>query len=182
VFPPWRLAGVPLRMMVMVQLAAAVLAAAGWSAMQLKTTRSRVLGAALLALIAIEYWPYPLPLTQPAVPSYVSALKSLPPGAVLDLASNGPQALYYQTVHEHPIAFGYISRTPTSVDKADVALTQQILSGSWDTATQQHGFRYVIKRDRAAEIMMRGLDHAPLPPIDARREVFRDGDVAIYRF
>ena len=101
---------------------------------------------------------------------------------MIDLASNGPQALYYQTVHHKPIAFGYISRTPTSVDLADLALSRQILSGAWDEAARANGFRYVIKRDRAAIVMMRGLDGALLPPIDPTREVFRDGDVAIYRF
>lgn len=180
VFPPWRLAGVPLRMMVMVQLAAAVLAAAGWLAF---TTRRRTVVAAMaLIAITIEYLPYPQRLTSPAIPSYAQALKELPAGAVLDLASNGPQALYYQTVHQHPIGFGYISRTATSVDRADLELARLILSGAWEEAARRCGFRYVVKRDRAAEVMMRGLDRAPLAPIDPSREVFRDGDVAIYKF
>lgn len=182
-FPPWRLAGVPVRMMVMVQLAVAVLAAAGWHAARTSPHR-RVRAASLVALlvIAVEYLPYPLPVTSTAVPSYVRALADLPDGAVIDLASNGPQALYYQTVHHKPIAFGYISRTPTSVDQADLALSALILAGAWDEAARSGGFRYVIKRDRVAEVMMRGLDGAPLAPIDPSREVFRDGDVAIYRF
>ena len=183
VFPPWRLAGVPVRMMVMVQLAAAVLAAAGWHAARTSPNRRVAIGAiALLAAITVEYLPYPQPVTTPMIPAYVRALAEMPDGAVIDLASNGPQALYYQTVHEKPMAFGYISRTATSVDAADLALTRLILDGAWDEATRLNGFRYVIKRDRAAEVMMRGLDLAPLPPIDPSREVFRDGDVAIYRF
>jgi hypothetical protein len=183
VFPPWRLAGVPLRMMVMVQLATAVLAAAGWQALSTSPHRlRRVIGFAMLAAIAIEYLPYPQPVTPAAVPSYVAALKTLPAGAVIDLASNGPQALYYQTVHEKPIAFGYISRTPTSVDQADMGLARLILDGAWDEAARANGFHYVVKRDRAASVMIRGLDLTVLPPIDASREVFRDGDVAIYQF
>lgn len=183
VFPPWRLAGVPVRMMVMVQLAVAVLAAAGWHAASTSASRRIRIGAlAALAVIAVEYAPYPMPVTAANVPAYVRALADMPAGAVIDLASNGPQALYYQTVHHKPMAFGYISRTPTSVDLADLALTQLIIGGEWEEAARQNGFRYVVKRDRAAEVMMRGLDGAPLAPIDPAREVFRDGDVAIYRF
>jgi hypothetical protein len=183
VFPPWRLAGVPLRMMVMVQLATAVLAAAGWQALLTSPHRlRRVMASALLAAIAIEYLPFPQAVTTTEVPSYVTALKTLPAGAVIDLASNGPQALYYQTVHEKPIAFGYISRTPTSVDQADMALAKLVLDGSWEQAARANGFHYVVKRDRAADVMIRGLDQAALPAIDPSREVFRDGDVAIYRF
>jgi hypothetical protein len=141
-----------------------------------------VLAILALAVVAVEYAPYPQPVTQPTIPPYVRALGALPDGAVIDLASSGPQALYYQTVHQKPIAFGYISRTPGSVDQADLALSRLILSGAWDEATRANGFRYVVKRDRAATVMIRGLDGAALMPIDAKREVFRDGDVAIYQF
>lgn len=182
IFPPWRLAGVPVRMMVMVQLAVAVLAAVGWQALATSRHRRSVLMAALLALIVIEYLPYPLRVTSPVVPAYVEALKRLPEGAVIDLAANGPQALYYQTVHQKPMAFGYISRTPTSVDHADQALALMIRKGAWDAAARSNGFRYVVWRDRAAEVMIRGLDQAALPPIAHAREVFRDGEVAIYQF
>lgn len=182
-FPPWRLAGVPLRMMVMVQLAVSVLAAAGWQAVITGAQRRRIAVAALLLVaITIEYLPYPQPVTPPDVPRYVEALRQLPDGAVLDLASNAPQALYYQTVHHKPIGFGYISRTPTSVDNADVALVNLIMSRRWDDVASQYQFRYVVKRDIAADVMVRGINNAPLPPIDSAREVFRDGDVAIYRF
>lgn len=181
IFPPWRLAGVPLRMMVIVQLAVAVLAAAGWQA-RFASRRSIGLAALVLALITIEYLPYPQPVTRPAVPAYVEQLKSLPAGAVIDLASNGPQALYYQTVHEKPMAFGYISRTPTSVDVADQALAHLITTGAWEEAARTNGFRYVVWRQVAADVMMRSVDGARLSPIDASHEVFRDGDVAIYQF
>jgi hypothetical protein len=54
-FPPWRLAGVPLRMMVMVQLAVALLAAAGWQA--LDPRRRTLLAAVTLIAITVEYLP-----------------------------------------------------------------------------------------------------------------------------
>lgn len=182
-FPPWRLAGVPLRMMVMVQLAAAVLATVGWQALITHANRRRImLAVVLLFVITIEYLPYPQQVTPSAVPRYVEVLTKLPEGAVLDLASNAPQALYYQTVHQKPIGFGYISRTPTSVDNADLALAALIAAGRWEELAAQSKFRYVVKRDVAADVMMRGVSNQPLPPIDRSREVFREGDVAIYGF
>jgi hypothetical protein len=57
-----------------------------------------------------------------------------------------------------------------------------IASGNWDALTSRYSFRYVVKGNTAAEVMMRGVDHIPLAPIDPSREVFRDGDIAIYRF
>ena len=116
------------------------------------------------------------------MPPYVSALRDLPRGAVLDLASNGPLALYYQTAHEHPIGFGYISRTPTSVDAVDQALADLILRGEWDRIAAEYHFTYVVKRDYAAEVMVRGLNQAPLPEIDASRLIYSADGVAIYRF
>jgi hypothetical protein len=135
-----------------------------------------------LAWIAFDYWPAPSRLTSPAMPSYVAALRDLPRGAVLDLASNGPLALYYQTSHEKPIAFGYISRTPTSVDAADQALAGMILRGEWDRLMAEHGFTYVVKRTRAADVMVRGLNEQPLPDIDEALRIYRDDTVEIYRF
>lgn len=182
-FPPWRLAGVPVRMMVMVQLAVAVLAAGGIRAL-VESGRPRrywVLAAVLL-VAAFEYLPAPMRLADPAVPPYVTRLKELPDGAVLDLAANAPFALYYQTVHGKPIAFGYISRTPTSVDVLDQELASMIAAGQWDTVARRFGFRYVVKSDRTADVMIRGLNEIPLPPIESRRQVFSSGAVAIYEF
>ena len=183
IFPPWRLAGVPVRMMVMVQLVAAVMAAGGWHALQTSSLKwRRPLAAAFLVLFVLEYLPFPQRVVSPAIPAYVQALKQLPDGAVLDLASNAPLALYYQTVHEKPIAFGYIARTPTSVEAADQALARLILDGQWERAAAAYQFRYVVKAGRAADVMVRGLSEAPLSEIDPARKIYSDDHVAIYRF
>ena len=183
VFPPWRLAGVPVRMMIMVQLVAAIMAAGGVQALMQSSWRWRRAAMALaLAWLVFDYLPVPTRLTSPAMPPYVAALRDLPDGAVLDLASNGPLALFYQTEHEKPIAFGYISRTPTSVDATDQALAGMILRGEWDRLTAEHGFTYVVKRTRAADVMVRGLNEQPVPDIDEARRIYLDDGVAIYRF
>lgn len=183
VFPPWRLAGVPVRMMIMVQLVAAIMAAGGIHALWHSTWRwRRPVMAVVLAWVIVDYLPVPTRLTDPAMPAYAAVLRDLPDGAVLDLASNGPLALYYQTAHEKPIAFGYISRTPTSVDAVDQALAAMILRGEWERLAAEYGYTYVVKRTRAADVMVRGLNEQPLPDIDEARRIYLDDGVAIYRF
>ncbi len=183
VFPPWRLAGVPVRMMVMVQLAAAILAAGGFQALLASGWRwRRVAAAGVLAMITVEYLPAPMRLTDPAVPAYVTTLAGLPDGAVIDLAADAPLALYYQTIHHKPIAFGYISRTPASVDGADKTLAALILNGEWDRATREFGFTYVVKGERSADVMVPGLPGVPLVPIDSSRRIYRDERVSIYKY
>ena len=182
-FPPWRLAGVPLRMMVMVQLVAAIVAAGGFQALLSSTWRwKRAAAAGVLALVAFDYLPAPARLTDPAVPAYVEALEKLPDGAVLDLASNAPQALYYQTVHRKPIAFGYIARTPTSVDVADLDLARLIVDGQWEQLARDYHFRYIVKGRRAADVMMRGVSEAQLADIDPARQIHSSDGISIYEF
>jgi hypothetical protein len=116
------------------------------------------------------------------MPEWVAKLESLPDGAVLDLASNAPLALYYQTAHHKPIAFGYISRTPTSVDEQDQRLAALIKTGNWDMVSKEYAFAYVVKGDRSADVMTRGLNDVALPAIDEGRRVYTDGTVSIYQF
>jgi len=182
-FPPWRLAGVPFLLMVMVQLAAAVMAAAGLRALLASPWRWRwAVASAWLVAFTVDILPAPQQVTAPDVPAYVRELTRLPDGAVLDLASPVPQSHWYQTIHHKPTAFGYISRTPTSVDAASQHIAALILAGEWDRVTREYAFRYVVKRADATQLLVRGLNGAALPDIDPARLVFRDGDVAIYRF
>jgi hypothetical protein len=183
VFPPWRLAGVPLRMMVMVQLVAAVLAAGGFHALLTSARRwTRVAVIAALALILFEYLPIRFPVTTPAVPDYVEALRDLEDGAVLDLASNASATLFYQTIHHKPLAFGYISRTPGSVARRDAELAALIRDGQWDRIAREYDFRYVVKGARSADLLIRDLNEIPLAEIDPSRRIFSGDGVAIYRF
>ena len=182
-FPPWRLAGVPFLLMVMVQLVAAVLAAAGIRAWLASTSkwRSGIFGA-WLVLFTIDFLPTPMATSQPQIPDYVAELSRLPDGAVLDLVSPAAPTLWYQTIHQKPIAFGYISRTPTSVDRADLALAGLIVAGAWERVAYDFHFRYIVWRDHAADVMVRGLNGAPLAEIDAARRIYNHDGVSIYEF
>jgi hypothetical protein len=183
IFPPWRLAGVPLRMMVMVHLVSAVFTAAGLEALaQSRSSWRGALVAAAIVVVAADLLPAPLGTTRSEVPAYAQELKRLPDGAVLDLASGAGQALFYQTVHGKPMLFGYISRWPRSVYDADQVIVREILDGRWEQLARDYGVKYVVKRARAAEMLVMNLNGAPLPEIDASRRVYQDDDVAIYQF
>jgi hypothetical protein len=183
IFPPWRLAGVPVRMMVMVHLVAAVIAAGGIQALLDRSSRWRHgVAAAVIGLIIVDLLPMPIGMVDSTIPAYVQELKRLPDGAVLDLASGAGHALFYQTVHEKPIVFGYISRWPRSVYDRDQVIVSAILQGRWEEIARDYHVRYVVKRARAAELLVMNLNGAPLPEIDASKRVYQDDDVAIYAF
>lgn len=183
IFPPWRLAGVPARMMVMVHLVAALITAGGIQALLDATSRWRRMAvAAVIGVVILDLLPMPLGMTQPEVPAYVQELKRLPDGAVLDLASDAARALFYQTIHEKPIVFGYVSRLPRSLFDSEQLLVRAILDGRWESVANDYKVKYVVKRARAAEMMVMNLNGAPLPEIDASRRVYQDADVSIYAF
>jgi hypothetical protein len=102
----------------------------------------------LIGLVAFEYWDTPIRLTPLDHPSAYRALAAAPPGAVCEVpfgigdglsvgvGSQERVALYHATLHEHPLAGGYIGRMP-----ADAAeryrrhpLTAALLRLSGDTA------------------------------------------------
>jgi hypothetical protein len=78
----------------------------------------------LIALVAFEYWDSPIPLTPLDRPAVYQTLGAAAPGAVCEVpfgigdglgigvGSQERRTLYYATVHEHPLAGGYIGRMP----------------------------------------------------------------------
>ncbi|HEV2295956.1 MAG TPA: hypothetical protein VGR35_19075 [Tepidisphaeraceae bacterium] len=144
--PIFRLSGLPVRMMVMVSLALAVLAACGWAALARSpaSPRRNLIMAALLGLIIFETWPRPLPITSHPIPAWVHALQDLPPGSYIDAHTHPAHSLYYQTIHEKPFAFGYISREPASV--ATEKLRKLLAARTGDVATLRSawGFDYFV--------------------------------------
>jgi hypothetical protein len=77
-----------------------------------------------IALVAFEYWDAPIRLTTIDRPPIYRTLANAAPGAVCEVpfgvgdglstgvGSQDRRALYYATVHEHPLAGGYIGRMP----------------------------------------------------------------------
>jgi len=148
VFPPLRLSGVPLRMMVMTMLSAGVISAMGFKVLFRESRQSRgkrLLTSLLLVILFIEYLPRPIPASQINVPPYVGFLKELPGNeGILDMTAEPTLALYYQTIHEKPMAFGYVSRIPKSVDTKDQKLSQVILDKQYNLLRCDYNIRYLV--------------------------------------
>ncbi|HEX5501538.1 MAG TPA: hypothetical protein VFW96_02880, partial [Thermomicrobiales bacterium] len=168
-FPPLRLAGMPVRMVVLVQLGAAMICALGLPALWRAGPRWRALTALLLALAVVEYLPAPLPESHPAPPPYLAVLQARPDHlAVLDTATDQYRALYYQTLHGRPLAFGYVSRLPASVAARDAALMDLVRARRYD-ALARAGFGYLI---------LPPADAAGAPPCAA--PLYRDAATTVY--
>ncbi len=112
-------ARIPGRAFVMVSLAVAMLAALALASLPRRRVSLAAIAAA--ALIFIDLWPGHPPLTSLARPAIYDTLRAQAPGAVLELPLGirdgfGEQGhldhrvLFYQTLHEHPIAGGFIAR------------------------------------------------------------------------
>lgn len=145
--PGMSLGGMPVRMVVMAILATSVLAAVGFADLLRRgrsSARSIAVVALVLVVLAFEYLPGSLPARENPLPDFVRELKKLPEGAVYDVRSSKFHALYYQTVHQRPMAFGYISRTTRSVDAKSTELRQVFEMGDYEKLYREYGFRYLI--------------------------------------
>lgn len=144
VIPGMSLGGMPVRMVSMAILAASVLAAVGLAELLARKGRSAVFVAILLVVLVVEYLPGPLPARENPLPDFVRELKKLPDGAVYDVRSSKFHALYYQTVHQRPMAFGYIARVSRSVETKSSELRRVFEMGDYEQLYREYGFRYLI--------------------------------------
>jgi hypothetical protein len=121
-------ARMPGRAMVGVFMALAVLAG-----IEMATVRGwrRTAGTQwlLIAFVAFEYWDAPIPITPLDRPGVYEALRAAPPGAVCEVpfgigdglsagvGSQERRALYYATLHAHPLVGGFIGRMPADAEQ-----------------------------------------------------------------
>jgi hypothetical protein len=169
IIPGMELSGMPIRMMVMVTLAAAVLSSMVLAKLDLNKTKHRVALMLFCLVLFLEMWPSPLYMFSNKVPEYVKALRSLGSGAVVDDAAPGATyALYNQTYHEHPIVLGYVSRTPKSLEDKDWQLVASILEHKYYRLCQDFHVRYYTLPAN------RSLDSQIYPVI------YQDKDAKIY--
>lgn len=145
IIPGLKLSGVPVRMMMMVTLGAAVVSAMVLSRLRLNQAKHRVVLGIFLVILFIEMWPSALPFTPNTYPKYVTALRSFAAtGAVLDNgAGSEPLQLYNQTQFDKPIVLGYISRTPKSLTKKDSPLISKISQERYTELCSTYGLRYI---------------------------------------
>jgi hypothetical protein len=169
IFPPLKLSGVPVRMMVMVTLSAAVITALVLARLKLSNVKSRVLLAIFFVFLFIEMFPGSLPMTPKTHLPYAQALKDLPAGIVFDGGTpTSPSALYSQTLHEKPMVLGYISRTPKSVEDKDWLIVASVLENRYKELCSTYKVRYYTV---SAEKPATGITY----PV-----VYSDKDVIVY--
>lgn len=172
ILPFLKLSGVPVRMAVMVTLAASVLSAMAVTLVP-KSPRGRMFAFLVIVLLFVESLPAPLPATPTDVPAYVTALAELPDDdGVLDQAAPTKYLqLYYQTVHQKPMAFGYIARTPSSVAEKGSLLRRAVNRGEYSKLWDTYRIRYIVTRDVIE------YDDSYI----SIELVYQDGEVKIYR-
>jgi hypothetical protein len=144
-FPPLKLSGAPVRMMVMVMLSSAVICASGFKMLFRASPGKRWLVLLVLVMLMVEYLPKPVPASQPPVPPYVRILKTLPDdGGIIDVVSRPAQALYFQTIHEKPVAFGYVARIPASVREEERIVKRLVRDKDYRTLFCDYRFKYLV--------------------------------------
>jgi len=171
VFPPLRVSGVPVRMMVMVTLSAAVISAMGFKVLFRQSRGKRLLAGLLLIILFIEYLPRPVPSSKVVIPPYINFLKDLPDTkGIVDTTASPGLALYYQTIHEKPMAFGHVSRIPGSVNMKDQELRQLIRDEQYISLYRDYNIRYLVA-DADADITAK---------YSTIRMLYHDGEVKLY--
>ena len=128
----------PARIVVMATISTAVVAS-----IVLSVIGRRAWWGLVAPVLALELWPARPPSAPLERPAYVAVLGAQPPGGVIDNAtSDKSQQLYDAVLEGHPLAFGYISRTPASVSRNDARLEQAIEQHDYPRLCTD-GFLYV---------------------------------------
>lgn len=173
IFPPLQLGGMPVRMTIMLNLAAAVLFAMAWRELRASGGRPKTFAFALLPLLLIEYLPSPLFTTRIEPPAHVLWMRDhadLEAGeSVYDVSHLPSVALYYQTIHKKPMVAGYVARYPGSVFARYQEIERLIRASSLTDLHARFGLRYLaLPEDRR--------------PLTGPRLVFEDttSETAVY--
>jgi hypothetical protein len=170
IFPTLEISGMPVRWILVSLIAAIVIASYYLNKLNLTARKGRVLFGIFIFVSLLDLWPIRLPLTMPEqhTQPYVYALRDLPDGAVIDNgAVSGGEQLFHQTIHEKPMAFGYVTRVPESVDKKDFLIFAALEEGRHEQLCKDFGVRYVTTPS------FRPLQ-TPFP------KIYDDGDRLIY--
>jgi hypothetical protein len=144
-FPPLQVSGVPVRMMIVSTLAAAVLCAFGITRLWTHSERARTVTVCLVLLLVVEYLPKPRDASLLPVPAFAVVLKEQPGGGgVLDTVSGPFDPLFHQTVHEKPMAFGLLSRIPASVERKNEELKRAFNNEEYARLRDDYQIRYLV--------------------------------------
>ena len=178
----------PGRAMVMFYLVLAILIAAALASMT--GARARRIAVVSALIILLDFISAPFPMFYPEAPSIYSTLRGLPEGGVLELpigindgfsglGAVNMKASLYQSLHEHPITGGHISRLPPSLKRAHLetpvlaALLRLSADGADDAPLPDRaailafcrgaGIRYVVVDDELAPERLRAFVRSGCP-------------------
>ncbi|MDP3941285.1 MAG: hypothetical protein Q8Q49_03150, partial [bacterium] len=146
--PVLNLSGVPVRMMVVVHLFAALIFAQGFALLMTRVTPKRIAFAIFLSLLLfIELFPRQIPLSRVEVPKYVYFLKNLPEKySVIDTYSSPFSQLYFQTIHNKRMPYGYIARYPTSTGLNFMELNNLLKEEKYSLASKLFSVGYIVTK------------------------------------
>lgn len=184
--PPMKISGMPVRMMVMVVLSLAVIAAFGFKLLLELQTKIKWLAVPLLLLMLFEYWPRPMPATKASVPPYVKILAKLPgKKGVIDNLNEPTVALYYQTVHQKPLAFGYIARIPDKVAQKDAKIAELLKKKNFSQLKKKYKFQYLIASPKYSPLpktTKSWFKKQQIKNVQQLKLLYRDKQVKLYTF
>jgi hypothetical protein len=139
------LSGEPVRMAIMVSLCAALLCAIGLPHLAKRVHNRRYILIVLLGILVFEYWPSRFPISQIPVFPYLAVLKERPDSSgVMDLATTPALAMFGQTWHEKPIAWGYTARVPRTVQQQDDHLIELFHRRDFHRLYKEYDLRYLV--------------------------------------
>ncbi len=154
VVPGFKLSGMPVRMTVVVVLAAVVIVTEVVTALQSRLRRPALqwlLVVVLAAVSVVELYPRRAPQSPTAYPAYVAVLRRLPHDVgLIDTVSSSGSALYDQTGDGMPIAYGYVSRLPRSAYWHDRVITAALRADRYQELCTQFRLRYLLTGGRRA--------------------------------
>ncbi len=141
--PTLQISGMPMRWIFVALFAAIIIGSSVLARINIRSKKGMIVVILFIVVSLFDLWPRQLPLTSPTYRPYVSTLKQLPYGAVVDNgALTGSEQLYNQTLTGKPIAFGYVTRTTKSVDAKDYLLFAAISENKYDTLCTDFKIRY----------------------------------------
>jgi hypothetical protein len=148
VVPGFKLSGMPGRMTVVVVFAAIIIVIDLVSALQARIQHKHLQWLFVLALglvSLVELRPREVPPSSASYPKYVAALARLPHnvGVIDEAAPSAAAALYYQTVDGLPMAYGYVSRLPTSAAHRDGEIAAALSAGRYGELCARFHLRYL---------------------------------------
>ncbi|MDA0578341.1 MAG: hypothetical protein O3B24_09605 [Verrucomicrobia bacterium] len=135
----------PVRLVIVTILCASIIVPVVIHYLWAQGRRTRGWVVALLAVMVLEFWPSPPATFRESIPGFVPVLASRRDGGALyDGATPEPRAMYYQTMHAHPLAFGYISRAHTTLRQQKAEKEAVYNAGNYRDLRDVYGFRYML--------------------------------------